>query len=150
MVRWLSLHQIRKVQHYQSLMSSTNMTKYILAFIGAVVIAGAIYGAYQYPKAVISLGSTTLGGTTSTAHFYSVAANLATVGANATTSSVYNSSANDYYITSAKVGCEGIGSSKTVNTGAGLSALTLTIAISSTAAPVAFNPLAGSTFNGGA
>lgn len=111
------------------------MTKYILSFVGALVIAAAIYGAYQYPQVPQILGTTSQGGQSSTANYYSVAANLASPGANATSSSILNTSTNDRYVSSIKTGCGNVGSSKTAYTGAGLAALTLSVATSSTAAP---------------
>lgn len=120
-------------------MSLNNMTDYLkpaIAVVLAAVIALAIVGAYQYPKTEVITSTSPQGGTTTTAHFYSVAVNLATPGANATSSSVFNSSSNDYYVSSIKGGCENIGTSKTAYTGTGLAALTLSVATSSTAAPI--------------
>ncbi len=45
----------------------TTQTKSILALIGAVIIAGAIYGAYQYPEATQQLAGSSAGSSFSTA-----------------------------------------------------------------------------------
>ena len=108
----------------------TTIQKSVAALIGVVVIL-AIYGAYQYPAPTPQLaGTTPQGGTTSTAHLYSVAMNLAAPGVNATSSSILNSSPNDYYVTSIKVGCENLGVGS-----ANKPSLTLSVATSSTIAP---------------
>lgn len=114
------------------------MTKYILAFIGAVVIAGAIYGAYLYPKATQPFGTSGQGTTLNSAKFYGVAGvNLATPGANGTSTSILNNTGNDLYPTAIRAGCESVGTSKTAYTGAGLSSLQISVGTSSTAAPAA-------------
>lgn len=125
-------------------MSTT--TKAIIAAVIAVLIIGGVY----YEVKVLTspsgtAGTSPQGGTTSTAHFYSVAVQLGAPGANATSSSVLNSSPNDYYVTSIDAGCEKIGTSYTAYSGAGLAALLLTAATSSTAAPAALGsvPLTG-------
>lgn len=111
--------------------------KIYLGIIAVLILVGAVYGAYLYPASttVFVQGTSPQGSTgrTSTqANIYGV--NLANPGANATSSSILNSSSNDYYITSLKVGCEGVGTSKTAYSGAALAALTLKVATSATAA----------------
>lgn len=117
-------------------------TKTIAAIVIALVVAGGVLGGYRYllSKPQPQLAATTpQGGTTSSALFYSVAANLGAPGANATSSTVFNNSyginGSDLYITSVTAGCENVGTSQTAYTGAPLSALTLSVATSSTAAP---------------
>lgn len=110
------------------------MTKYLLAFIGVVVIAGAIYGAYLYPKVQILVGSPA-GTTFGTSKFAAVAVNLANTGANGTSTSILNTDASDRYPVSVDIACEGVGTSQTAYSGTGLAALTLSVATSSTANP---------------
>lgn len=61
--------------------------------------------------------------------------NLSAPGANATSTSILNTSGNDLYIMSEHAACEGVGTSRTAYTGTGLASLTVTVATSSTAAP---------------
>ena len=111
------------------------MKKSTIVIISALV-ALAIVGGYFFPRQVKqSFGGTSQGGIFNTSTQASVVVNLASPGANATSSSILNSSSNDYYITEVKAGCEGIGTSKTAYTGTGLASLTLAIATSSTSAP---------------
>lgn len=114
----------------------TTLTKSTLALIGAVIIGGFIWGAYQYPKAALLAGSSA-GTTFNTAKIAAVAVNLASVGANGTSTSILNSDAFDRYVTGVRTACVGVGTSKTAYSGAGLAALTLSIGTSSTAAPAA-------------
>lgn len=108
----------------------------IIAVVAAVLIFGAGFYVAKLGSSTTQLaGTTPSGGTTSTSHFYSIAVNLVAPGANATTSSILNSSANDYYITSMDVGCEGIGYSRGP-AGSGYASLVVTAATSSTANPV--------------
>lgn len=110
---------------------------YIKVIIGAVV-AIAIAGAYYFPQVSASFGQSTQGGTGTTARQYNVfGVNLAAPGANATSSSILNNTGVDIYPVAIDVGCEGVGTSKTAYTGAGLAALTLSVGTSSTAAPAA-------------
>lgn len=115
----------------------TTTTKSIIAIVGAVLVAWAIYGAYQYPEQSTSViaGTSAAGSNFSTAKFAGIAANLANPGSTGTSSSILNGDANDRYITSIKAGCESVGTSKTAYTGAGLLALTLSVATTSTSAP---------------
>lgn len=111
------------------------------AFVVAAVLALVLIGGYYYPAApaqiapVMYAGTSPQGATFNTAHFGGIAAILAAPGVNATSSSVLNTSSSDYYVTSIKIGCEGVGTSQTAYTGTGLAALTLKVATSSTAAP---------------
>lgn len=117
-------------------MSSTNMTKYIFGLVGAIILVGAIYGAYLYPKTPANFGTVPQGSTFNTAKFYAVGGiNLATPGANATSSSILNNTGNDLYVTGMDAGCEGVGTSKVAYTGGGLAALIVTAATTSVATP---------------
>lgn len=119
-------------------------------FLGAVAIAAilgafAFFGLTPFKQVVTKLiGTTTQGGTGSTARQYTVyGVNLAAPGASATTSSIYNGSGNDLFITHLIVGCEGVGTSKTAYTGAGLASLTVTAATSSSATALTGNAVGG-------
>ena len=116
------------------------MTKFKIVFgVVIAVIAGvAIYGAYLYPNIPVSFGASTQGTTGQTAKQYNVyGVNLAAPGANATSSSILNNTGNDLYPTQVIVGCEGVATSKTAYTGAGLATLTFSVGTTSTAAPAA-------------
>jgi hypothetical protein len=126
----------------------TTTTKAILALVIAAVVAGGVYGGYKFLfyKPQIVAGTSTQGGTGSTARQYNVyGVNLAAPGANATSSSILNTTGNDLYVTALKVGCEGVGTSQTAYTGTGLASLTLKAATSSTAS----TPVNGNTFLAG-
>ena len=116
----------------------------------AIVLLAAVIGGYFFPKSSIVeiAGSSPQGSTFSSAKFAGVAVNLAAPGANATSSSVLNTSGQDVYITDLKIGCEGVGTSKTAYTGAGLASLTVKVSTSSTAAPAAVSStlINGATF----
>lgn len=120
----------------------STITKGLLGFgvVAGVFGLAAFFGYTPFLKVVDNVmqvaGTTPQGGTTSTAHFYSIAALLAAPGANATSSSILNTTGNDLYVTSFKAGCELVGTSQTAYTGAGLAALTVKAATSSTVAPV--------------
>lgn len=75
------------------------------------------------------------GATYFTGAFAGAVINLATPGANATSTSILNTTGNDLYVTGEKVLCEGVGTSKTAYTGTGLASATFTFATSSAAAP---------------
>ncbi len=114
-----------------------NTQKYI---VGVALVVVAIIGflGWKYPIAPAPLaGTSSQGSTFSSAKFYGVAVNLAAPGANGTSTSILNTDANDRYITSVGAACNGIGTSLTAYTGAGLASLTLKVATSSTAAPAA-------------
>lgn len=68
-------------------------------------------------------------------NFAGAVISLANPGANATSTSILNTTGNDLYVTGEKVACENVGTAKTAYTGAGLASQTVTIATSSTAAP---------------
>jgi len=110
-------------------------TKKILTFVVAVIVGVAIYGAYLYPQSSALFGASAGGSTFATARIADVAVNLANPGANGTSTSILNTDTNNRYPVSLDVGCSGVGTSQTAYTGAGLAALTLSVATSSTAAP---------------
>lgn len=60
----------------------------------------------------------------------------------ATTSSILNNSGSDRYVYDSRLACNGLGTSQTAYTGAGLASLTLLIGTSSTASPAALTPFA--------
>lgn len=117
----------------------TNNTRYIVAFavVGAILGTLAFFGLTPFGRDVVQqiAGTSPAGTTGQTAKFFSIAANLASPGANGTSSSILNTSANDFYILAIKAGCSGIGSSNTAYSGGGLAALKLTVATTSTSAP---------------
>lgn len=128
--------------------------KYLIAVV-LLVVAGGVFGGYKFlfstPK-LAAVGTSTAGSTgrsATQANIYGV--NLAAPGANATSSSLLNSSANDYYITALKAGCENLGTSQTAYSGGGIASngLTVSVATSSTAAPATngnANVVGGGTF----
>lgn len=124
-------------------------TQKLIAFIVIVVLGAGIYGGYEYPVVKTAFGTTTAGGTGTTARQYNVYGIASSVpGSNATSSSITNNTGNDLYITAVKIGCESVGTSKAAYSGGGLSAFTLTIGTTTTSAPAAAPaaPLGGTTF----
>lgn len=122
-----------------------------LAVVGALFGTFAFFGLTPFGKTIVEqvVGSTTQGTTGNTArqaNIYGV--NLAAPGANATSSSILNPTGQDVYVTAIKVGCEGVGTSKTAYSGTGLASLTFSVATTSTAAPAAqgANTINGGTF----
>lgn len=113
------------------------MSKSTKILIGLVAVV-AIIGGYYFPKLDFTAGSSPAGSSFNTANIAAVVVDLSAPGANATSTSLLNSDANDRFITGFRVGCNGVGTSRTAYTGAGLSALTLTIGTSTTAAPASF------------
>ena len=120
-------------------MSKTTIGFLSLAVVGAIFGTVAFFGFSPFIRTVVqNFGTTTQGGTGTTARQYNVyGINLAAPGANATSSSIYNGSGNDIYITSIKVGCENVGTSRTPYSGTGLAALKFSVATTSTSAPAA-------------
>lgn len=110
----------------------TTQAKSIIALVLAVVIGGAIYGAYQYPKYQATVSSTA-GTTFLTAKFAGVSVSLANPGTTGTTSSILNTDAGTRYVTGVRAACDSVGTSYTAYTGTGLASLTLSIGTSSTA-----------------
>ena len=132
----------------------STLSKTLVSLVLALAITGAIYGAYRHADSLFAsvhgiFGVSSQGSTGSTARQFNVfGVNLASAGANATSSSVLNNTGNDLYVTAVKAGCENVGTSKTAYTGAGLSALTFSVGTTSTAAPavVPTNLIGGSAF----
>lgn len=114
----------------------TTNTKILLSVLFAAIATVAIRGNF-YPIQQFLAATSPSGTTFGTAKFAGVAVNLASPGANGTSTSILNTDSGTRYITSLKAGCEGVGTSQTAYTGAGLSALTITAATTSTPAPAA-------------
>lgn len=112
------------------------MSNIFKLWLGVAIVAVIAVGAYWFPKVQNLVGTSPVGTTSQTAKFYSTVFSLA---GTASSTSILNQSANDYYVTSIKIGCESIGTSQTYLTGAGLSKLTLTVATSSTGSPISNN-----------
>lgn len=117
-------------------MSTTSKTLLAFAVVAGIVGVIGFFGfspfqSSQVQVATFSPTSSTFG----TAKFAGIAVNLANPGANATSSSVLNTDANDRYVTVMRYACQNIGTSKTAYTGSGLQSLNVTAATSSTAAP---------------
>lgn len=108
--------------------------------LSLVVVAAIAIGAYFYPQIVAFGTPSTAGSSFSSAKFAGITAALSAPGANATSSSVLNTDATDRYVTGFRLGCQGIGTSKTAYTGAGLAALNVSVGTSSTAAPATLAP----------
>lgn len=111
------------------------MTKYILTFIGAVLLGGALYGAYLYPQASQLVGSSA-GTTFSTAKIATVVMSPSAAGANATTSSILNTDASDRKIETFVADCSGVGTSQAVNTGGGLASAGFIVSAATTSTSV--------------
>lgn len=110
------------------------MTKYILALIGAVILAVAIYGAYQYPQQMQLVGAIIPGTTANTSKVAEISWSL--LSPTATSTSILNTDAQDRIVINSEVFCSGVGTSGAANGGSGgLSSLIITVATSSTAAP---------------
>ncbi len=99
----------------------------------AIVLVGAIaVGAYFYPS--FSANQTASGSATGSTFTNAKAAAVvfAPADATATTTFMYNSDANDRYVTGINAACTGVGTSFTQISGAGLAALQFRAATSST------------------
>jgi hypothetical protein len=124
-----------------------------IAVIISVVVAVGVMLALGIGKTTPQAAGTSPSGSTgqSARQYNAYGVNLATPGANGTSTSILNNSGNDLYVTALKVGCENVGTSKTAYTGAGLTnaGLTVNVGTTSTAAPasVAYTfPVTGSAF----
>lgn len=104
-------------------------TKISLGVIAVVVLGLAIYGAYLYPKAENSVGSSA-GATFSTAKVAAVV--MAPNTQAATSSSIVNTDGSGRWVTDAFAYCSGDSTAFTNITGGGLAALTLQAATTST------------------
>lgn len=114
----------------------------MLKVLGYAVAVLAIIGAYFYPiqKMVSTFAASPAGTTVNSAKFAGVlGVALSGTGANGTSTSILNTDAFDRYVTSFKVGCEGLGTS--FKNSGGISALQVTVATTTTSAPttIAYN-----------
>lgn len=83
----------------------TTSTKAIIALVGAVIIGGFIWGAYQYPLAPVNEGSPA---GTSFNSAKVAAINISPQSRTSTSSSLYNGDASDRVVTDAFVTCSGL------------------------------------------
>ncbi len=117
------------------------MNNSLVSTIVVSVVAGLLAGAVVHfwapaPKQTVTqqfVAGSAVGTTFNTAKVAAVNMSLAT--AAATTSSVYNGDSSDRIILDLFASCSGVGASKTAYTGAGLLALTISAATTSTSAP---------------
>lgn len=107
------------------------MTKYILSFIGILVVAGAIYGAYQYPKN-IQLAGSVVGTVFNSAKVAQININPQSI--TSTSTSIQNTDTSDRIVTDGFVSCSGL-TNMFGSTNAGVATFNWTAATSSTAAP---------------
>lgn len=108
------------------------MNKIIYTVVGILVLVGVFFLGKSLGTVNLTAGASATGSTFSTAK---EAAITWTLSNSATTTSILNTDANDRYIKTAQAMCTGVGTSFTAFTGAALSALTITAATTSTAAP---------------
>ena len=108
------------------------MKTYLKVIIGIVAV-GVIVGAYYYPIATKEVGAGSSVGTTfNSAKVAQV--NISPTNS-ATSTSILNTDDTDRWVTSNFAACTGLGTSYTAVTGAGLAAVTLTSATTTTSAP---------------
>lgn len=119
--------------------------KKILIALGIAIVTLLIAGGYAYPKSLFVAGTSNPGTTFGSAKFAGVAVNLASPGANGTSTSILNTDSNDRYVTSFKIGCEKLGTSLTAYTGAPLANLLVAVGTTTTAAPASFVSFAAIT-----
>lgn len=111
-----------------------NKKIYIVSLVVAVLLGIFIgYEIFSNHGTKEVFGASPTGATFNTQPAYLIVMNLSN--STGTSTSILNSSPNDYYILNEQVGCESVGTSKTAFTGAGLAALTLSFATSSVSAP---------------
>lgn len=109
------------------------MNKYILSALAAVVIFGAIIGAYQYPKYSFTPGTVSTAPTTVFNTAKVAEAGFAPTVDSATTTPILNTDATDRVVIDSFYYCNSVGTSKTYLTGTGLANLIFSISTSSTA-----------------
>lgn len=127
-------------------MKNPNIGKGIAVIVAVIVIVGAYYFPKYKQSAPLQVAGTSPSGSTFlNAKFAGIAMNLASPGTNGTSSSILNTDANDRYVHDFKVGCEGVGTSKTAYTGTGLANLQIAIGTTTTAAPATFLSFAAIT-----
>ena len=85
-----------------------NYLKASIAFVLAVVIGVAIYGAYQYPKQILALGSP-VGATFGTAKIAAV--NISPLTGAASSTSILNTDSSARWVKSTDAACTGVGTS---------------------------------------
>ncbi len=118
----------------------------------ALVLVGFIAGGFLVHSfssnavtTVQTAGASPSGSTFSTRKQAAIVVNLASPGANGTSTSVTNTDANQRYVTGYEYGCNGVGTSYTAYTGTALASLQMTIGTTSTANSVTIpsvNPVA--------
>lgn len=119
-------------------MLSTNMKNYTLVVVALLVGIGLGYIGYgAFHRSNLAGATSAVGTSFSSAKAYSVSFVPAT--RTATSTSILNTDATDRYVIGTEIGCQGVGTSKTAYTGAGLASLTLTVGTSSTANPTSLN-----------
>ena len=120
------------------------MTKYIVSVVIALIVAGGVYGGYKYlvTPSVQPAGSVTNGSPiANTSKVAETTFNMLT----GTSTSIQNTDAQDRIIISNEYFCSTIGTSQTAYTGAGLSALTLQAATTSSSYLTTPNQVVGNT-----
>ena len=108
----------------------TTFSKVAISLVCAVVITGAIWGAYQYPKAIQVVVGSAVGSKFSSAKIAAVAMVPST--RTATSSSVYNGDESARWIQSGFVSCAGVTTVYTDLTGAGLAGWSISAATTTT------------------
>lgn len=119
-----------------------------IAVVLGVIILGCVW-AYKAnaPQSVLTGATSPVGSTFNNAKFAGVTISLASPGANGTSTSMLNTDAYDRYVSSFKVGCEGVGTSKTAYAGTGLANLQVSVGTTTTAAPASFSSFAAIALN---
>lgn len=109
----------------------------VVAGVGILLGVLAFFGFTPFGKQVVTQFVGSPAGTTfSTAKFAGVAVSLAAIGANGTSTSILNGDASDRFVSGWRLGCEGLGTSRTVS-GVGLANLLLTIGTTTGSSPTA-------------
>jgi len=132
----------------------STFTKSAIAFgvVAGVFGLAAFLGYSPFLKVVQqAIGGSSSGSTFTTAKTAYVAINLASAGANGTSTSILNGDSQDRVVKGVDVACGGVGTSKTAYAGAGLANLFFTLGTTSTSAPAAypagFNKIGGVDYN---
>ncbi len=114
--------------------------KKLISTVLAVIITVAILGAYHYPKLDQSnaAAGSSAGSVFNSAKFAGVVVDLSSAGANGTSTSILNSDSSDRFISGWRLGCNGVGTSRTAYTGANLDSLKVTVGTSTDSAPATF------------
>lgn len=112
--------------------------KNVIAIIAALIVVGGVIGSYFYPQnevKTVMLAGSPAGSTFNNAKFAGVVVSLQSTTTNGTSTSLLNSDASDRYVVAVRAACEGLGTSKSVGAGAGIAALSYSVATTSTANP---------------